>query len=153
MNPSNKIQRILIAIDFSDNARAAFYTALDLAKRFEAQTWVLHVSEPIRSFDFGKKKYVETKEAIERVEAGVNKRIDDLWAAGGEQAIDRRKVHMIVRGGPAHQEIIDTAIAKEVDLIVLGAKGASDTTALIGGTAERVLRNAPCSVHCVRARE
>ena len=151
MNQKQSVERILIAIDFSQSARAAFYEGLQLAADRGAQTWILHVSEPIRSFDFGKRKYVETKEAIERVEEGVQRRIDELWEAGGPEAVDRRKIQMVVRGGEAAQEIVDTAVAKNVDLIVVGAKG--DGARQTGTTTERVMRNAPCSVYCVRSND
>ena len=109
------INRILIAIDFSDPARAAFYAGLSLASKISAEVWVLHVSEPIRAFDFSKKRYVETAETIERVEQGVERRIQELWDEGGLESVDRRKVHIIVRGGKAASEIVETAKAKKVD--------------------------------------
>ena len=103
---------------------------------------MLHVSEPIRSFDFSKKRYIETKETIERVEEGVRHRVDALWDEGGLEAVDRRKVTLLVRGGTPEQELVATAVAKQVDLIVVGVGR--------GNVAERVVRDAPCSVHCVR---
>lgn len=149
------ITKILVAIDFSESARAAFYAALDLAVKFDADTYVLHVSEPVRAFDFGKKKYVDTIEAIERVEAGVQKRLDELWGSGGLEKVDRRRVHLVVRGGKADQEIIATAKAKDADVIVMGASGAAGgpVSTALGSTSERVVRHAPCSVFCVRGGE
>src|SRR4051812_19098692 len=88
------IKKILIPIDFTDGSRRAFYAGLSLASKYGAETWVLHVAEPVRAFDFNKKKYVETKETIERVEEGVKRRIDEIWGEGGKDAIDRRKVHV-----------------------------------------------------------
>lgn len=145
------IKKILVAIDFSESARAAFYAALDLAVKYDADTYVLHVSEPVRAFDFGKKKYVDTIEAIERVEAGVQKRLDELWGTGGLDKVDRRRVHLVVRGGKADQEIIETAKAKGADVIVMGASGAGGpVTTALGSTSERVVRHSPCSVLCIR---
>ena len=145
------IKKILVAIDFSESARAAFYAALDLAVKYDADTYVLHVSEPVRAFDFGK-KYVDTIEAIERVEAGVQKRLDELWGTGGLEKVDRRRVHLVVRGGKADQEIIDTAKAKGADVIVMGASGAGGpVTTALGSTSERVVRHSPCSVLCIRS--
>ena len=141
------IKRILIAIDFSEAASQAFYAGISLATRLSAETWVLHVSEPIRSFDFAKKRYVETAETIERVEEGVHKRLDELWADGGLDAVDRRKVHLVVRGGKASSEILETAKVKKVDLIVMAS---ANDDAPLGNTAEKVTRHAPCSVLCVR---
>ena len=143
------IKRILIPIDFSNTARLAFNEGLKMAARLGADAFILHVAEPIRAFDFGKQKYIETQEAIERVQEGVDRRIEELWQEGGLEAVDRRKVHMIVRGGRAHEEILATAEARETDLIIMGSSGASDK-ATAGSTSERVLRSAKCAVYFVR---
>ena len=144
------IKKILVPIDFSYGARAAFYTALQMASVHEAEVVVLHVSEPIRAFDFSKRRFTETQEAIERVEEGVNRRLDELWAAGGTGAVDRRKVHLVVRGGKAAKEILETANIREVDLIVMGARGADSASSGVGAVADRVLCGAECSVFCVK---
>jgi len=144
MHPVTPIEKILIAINLTDASRRAFYVGLEQAAKYDAETFVLHVSEPIRSYDFGKKRYVETKETIERVQEGVTARLDELWEQGGIAAVDRRKVQIIVRGGKAGPEIVETARVRGVDLIVMGI-GA-------GAASEHVLRHAPCSVLAVRER-
>jgi len=73
--------------------------------------------------DFGKKRYVETAETIARVEEGVHRRINELWAEGGLEAVDRRKVHVVVRGGKAAVEILAFAQEKSADVIVIGSSG------------------------------
>lgn len=149
MTQTLKIQRILIPIDFSETARLAFNDGLRMAAQSGADAFILHVAEPIRAFDFGKQKYIDTQEAIERVQEGVQRRIDELWSDGGLEAVDRRKVHMVVRGGRAHEEILATAQAKSVDLIVMGSSGASGKSGT-GSTSERVLRGAQCAVYFIR---
>ena len=138
---------VLIPIDLSDDARSAFYEGIALATKLGTKTHVLYVSEPIRAFDFSKKTYVETQDTIEQVEEGVNRRIDELWESGGLDAVDRRKVNLIIRGGKAPQEIVDSATHHKVDLIIMGA---GSTGVTLGATAERVVRNAPCSVMVIR---
>ena len=59
------------------------------------------------------------------------------------------KFMAIVRGGRAHEEILATAEAREVDLIIMGSSGASDKPTA-GSTSERVLRGAKCAVYFVR---
>lgn len=145
------INRILVGIDFSDGARDAFYAAIGLATRYDADVYVLHAAEPIRSFDVSKRHYVEAAETIERVEEGVKRRIDELWTEGGLDAVDRRRIHTVVEGGRAAQLMIRVARDKEIDLIVLGASGSGGAFgAIMGSTAERIVRDAPCSVYTVR---
>ena len=138
---------ILIPIDLSEDARSAFYEGISLATKMGAKTHILYVTEPIRAFDFSKKTYVETRDTIEQVEEGVNRRIDELWESGGLDAVDRRKVNLIIRGGKAPQEIVDSAAHHKVDLIIMGSGSGG---ASIGTTAERVVRTAPCSVLVIR---
>ena len=146
MATTPKFQRIFIPVDFSEGAREAFTKGLELAAEHGAEAFILHVSEPIRAFDWGKEKYIETAEKIERVQEGVQRRIDAMWEEGGLESVDRRKVHMVVRGGRASAEIVEAAKVRDVDLIVMGSSHEGGTTA------ERVVRDAPCSVFCVRTK-
>ncbi|MEE8409001.1 MAG: universal stress protein [Myxococcota bacterium] len=150
MHDEVPINRVLIAIDFTVAASHAFYAGVSLATKLGAETWVLHVAEPIRSFDFSKKRYIETAETIERVEEGLHRRLNELWREGGLEAVDRRKVHLVVRGGKAAAEILATARAKDVDLIVLGSSDVGGLSSALGSTSEKVARGAHCSVFCVR---
>lgn len=150
MDNDMPIKKILIAIDFSDAARRAFHAGIGLAAKLDAETWVLHVSEPIRSFDFAKKRYVETAEKVERVQEGVARRLDELWKEDDIEAVDRRQVHILVRGGKAPAEIVATAHANEIDLIVLGSSNSGSLGSALGSTSEKVARTAHCSVMCVR---
>tara|TARA_B100000959_G_scaffold213508_1_gene224648 strand:+ start:276 stop:737 length:462 start_codon:yes stop_codon:yes gene_type:complete len=145
-----KNKRILIGINFMDSARDAFYAGLRIAVQDEAEVFVIHVAEAIRSFDLNKKRYVETKEVIERVEEGIRWRIDELWSEGGSESIDRRKVHGSVEVGKPSAVILEMAKEKDIDLIVLGSSATGGKGSELGHTAERVMRDAPCSVYIVR---
>jgi nucleotide-binding universal stress UspA family protein len=58
----------------------------------------------------------------------------------------------IVLYGVPFQEIIETAKARQVDLIVMGTHGRTGLmSVLLGSVAEQVIRLAPCSVLVVRA--
>ena len=144
------IHTVIVPIDFTDSARQAFYAGISIANKTGAEVYVLHVSEPIRAFDFGKKRYFETAETIARVEEGVNRRINELWEEGGLEAVDRRKIHMVVRGGKAANVILDLAQEKHADLIVLGSSGDGGVGSPLGTTSEKVTREAACSVLCIR---
>jgi len=146
-----KNKRILIGINFMDSARDAFYAGLRIALQDDAEVFVVHVAEPIRSFDLTKKRYVETKDVIERVEEGIRWRIDELWNEGGTESIDRRKVHGSVEVGKPSAVILEMAKEKKIDLIILGSSAAGGKGSELGHTAERVMREAECSVYVVRA--
>ena len=57
-------------------------------------------------------------------------------------------------GVSAHDEIVKAAIDGNFDLIILGTQGRTGLAhLLIGSTAEKVVRHAPCPVLVVRERE
>lgn len=126
-------QRILCAVDFSDASREALHVATELARKSQAMLVVLHVAE----------------RAAPWTEAEL---------AAWQQESRRRGVSEVAIKlplGVAWDQIIGVARADaRIDLIVLGAHGRS-RGAVIGTVAERVVRDAPCTVMVVapRARE
>jgi nucleotide-binding universal stress UspA family protein len=59
----------------------------------------------------------------------------------------------LVRIGDPTTELLAAAEEVRADLIVVGARGQSPRTLLLGSVSERILRNASCSVLCVRSEE
>lgn len=146
MKPEYK--KILFCSDFSPGADFAFFTALDLAERYEARLYLLHV---IPESDV----YADSP-----TEAGPEpaQKTEDLGKA--RQRLEDRYVHRlgrcsdyecrVLRGVPI-VEIVRFARDQEMDSIVLGAAGTSSRNKLhFGSTAENVARRAPCTVMCIR---
>lgn len=52
--------------------------------------------------------------------------------------------------GEAHRKIIDYAVEHSIDCIVIGSHRPNLSDYLIGSTAARVVRHAPCAVHVHR---
>ena len=150
MNVKVEYKKILVPVDFSDASRKAFYVALKFARLFEAETDVLHVFEPTDSFD-GANKVVADTENMTRLEDGVKRRVDELFAAGGLAEVDRRKVRVDLRGGRPWKEILNYIVENHIDLVVMGNTGTGGLKELlIGSTTERVVRRAPCHVLTVK---
>ena len=145
-----KYTKIMVPIDFSDTSRKAFYVALKFARQFDADTHVLHVLEPMDSFDTTSKVAAHSDE-VERVESGVKRRVDELFEREGLAEVDRRRVFISIRGGKPWKEILNYSAEEEVNLIVMGSHGhTSFKDILIGSTTERVVRRASCHVLCVK---
>ena len=151
MSSNFDIKTILIPVDFSDTSRKAFYIGLKYARLFEATTHVLHVKEPISYFDSSFEKMEEVSAELTRFEAGVRRRVNDLFEHGGVKEIDRRKIKVAVAAGKPHIEIVKFASESNCDLIIMGSHGYTGVKSiLIGNVAERVVRFAPCQVLCVK---
>lgn len=150
MNVTLKVEKILIPIDFSDSSRKAFYIGLKIARIFDAETRVLHVMEPIASFDSAEDMDRQAEE-VRRVEEGVKRRVNELFEAGGLQEVDRRKVKVDIRAGKPYLEILRYAYQNDIDLIVMGSHGYTGVKhMLLGSQTEKVVRRAHCMVLTIK---
>ncbi len=146
-------KRILVPVDFSDASRKAFYVALKFAQIFDSETHVIHVFEPMDSFDGANRVEAEANE-MARLEDGVKRRVNELFTKGGLGEVDRRKVFVDIRAGKPWKEILTMVVEENIDLVVMGNTGTSGLKELLlGSTTERVVRRAPCHVLCVKTDE
>jgi nucleotide-binding universal stress UspA family protein len=140
-----KIERILVALDFSPASVEALDYAVWLAKQFRAAIHLVHAYPPDEASARGAGHLLfESAQAIERL----NKELT---------GIHRKHVPTIcpdnchIRGGRPYEEIVRVAREIGAELIVLSTRGYSGLKhLLLGSTAERVVRNAPCPVLIAR---
>lgn len=137
--------RILLATDFSKWALRAEDYACCLAATWRATLTVLTVLEfpPGMNPDY----------PVNRVYLG------ELMKAGAKQLVDL-KARASARGIPVHtriatgipcEEVLAAVKAEDSDLVIVGTKGKTGLAhVLLGSTAERVIRTAPCPVLTVR---
>ena len=133
--------RILAAVDFSPNSLDAFRVALDLARLCSASLHLLHVIEP---------QPAVTGEAAMDLVQKANTAIEELVGSLQPPA-DGIKLTSEVASGRAFDEILERARQWHADLIVLGTAGTRLLEEiLLGGTAEQVINDSPCSVLVVK---
>lgn len=136
-------KKILCPIDFSESSAAAFKYAMALREAFGGKLIVLHVvPEPMDYYNYLMPEYADfTSKVRQTAEAQLNTFTAD-WQGTFEK---------VIQTGKPYFEILRFARRQKNDLLVLGAKGVSPIAPLLmGGTAERVLREAPCPVMTVR---
>jgi universal stress protein A len=144
------IKKILVPVDFSSLSKKAFKYALRLAQQFKTELTVLHVLEPAvpPSFEGLQIAPPFPEEAPSGAEKNLRTLIDSARTAGVP------KVRSFFRRGLASHEIVEAAKDLDVDLIVIAAHGYTGWKYFcICGTAERVVRAAPCPVLVVREKE
>ncbi|MCP4036062.1 MAG: universal stress protein [bacterium] len=141
------ISKILVPVDFSPHSECALEVATSLAKRLGASIDVIHVLDlppdyvPYASL-FGAELEQKMQKAAE----------DGLEPIGGalEEANIPAALH--TRRGQPSVAVAQAAQDLDVDLIVMGTRGASGLAhVLLGSVAERTIRTAGCSVLAVRA--
>ena len=134
-----EIDRILAPVDFSDASVRGLRYAQALAERFDAKIDVLHVVGPPSLPDWGFAK-LAVHEAEARRRATL--RLPQCVESAG---VDPFRVgEFSVRSGAAAQTIVGAAENLGSSSIVLASHGAGGWP--FGGTVERTLRTASCSV-------
>jgi nucleotide-binding universal stress UspA family protein len=138
-----RVRQILCPVDFSPFARRALDHALVLARWYEAELTVLHVS-PLMPTLFGLEPGLgpATLAPFDRETLG-----RELLAFAGETVNATPRPQLIVRPGAAAATILAYAVENETDLIVLGTHGRTGFERFIlGSVAEKVVRMARCPV-------
>ena len=145
----HNFQRILVAVDFSEESHHALACAMELAARFAASITLVHVVDPhLGPPDTDVPELTGTgSDAEQFAEAKL-----DLNALAEQMLGPCRVVETMVRAGLAFFEITEAAKALGADLIVVGTHGYTGIKrALLGSTAEKVVRHAPCPVLVARS--
>lgn len=137
-------RRILVPVDFSEKAVHALRYAVPLARQLRCKVTLLHVLEW----------------SVVPATWGSFTTDEQILIAAAEQSLTslaRRTVpaemleQTMVRVGRPHQAIAETAQGLKTDLIVIATHGHNILTrALLGSTAERVVRHATSMVLTVR---
>lgn len=146
------MNKILVAVDFSDRAELAYRSALGLARRFGSEIVAVHVSEvpswprgldvPMRRAGGEMRRRVD-----ERVEAD-ERRLRDFQRRFEDRDVP---VSRVVKDGHPAWGIVEAASEHAPDLVVVGSRGLSPIQRLLlGSVAARVARLVQAPVLVVR---
>ena len=139
-------KKILVAIDYTVEARLVMEKAKSIADSFSAEVTLLHVVEMVpvvggpESFSYVD-LYVDQPDVIDRAVSDMK----ELAESVGLKIADYK-----VFNGVPKNEINAVAEDKEMDLIVLGSHGRHGIKLILGSTASGVLHHAKCDVLAVR---
>jgi nucleotide-binding universal stress UspA family protein len=126
-----RVKKILYPTDFSSYSNQAYFHALGLAETYGASLTVVYVHTP------GAEDRERWREQLEQVRPA-NPKIPVS--------------HVLLEGDPA-SEVTRYAADSGIDVIVIGTHGRTGVDRLVmGSVAERVMREAPCSVLVVKLR-
>jgi nucleotide-binding universal stress UspA family protein len=152
-----EIRRILCPVDFSRNAAYATRYAVVFADAYDADLVLLQVTHAPAVVISNGGGYSHCELDLDNtIVPGLAEEDDDRLTRLAEDLRERHPCHieaMHVTGKP-FLEIVRAAQEEDIDLIVMGTHGRTGLRhMLIGSTAEKVVRMAPCPVLTVKHPE
>jgi len=146
-----EIKKILFPTDFMEGTAQAVPYAVDLAKKYGARLYIIHVIHEITIATGLYVPHVTVDELYRTMEAEAEKEITRVYL---EELRGFGDVEYAVLRGISYEEIINYAEEKAIDMIVMGTHGRKGLDKLFfGSTAEKVVKGAPCPVLTVRSKE
>jgi len=131
-------KRILVAVDGSDYSRRAIPAAIEVAKKFGSEVFVVHVHE----HDLGRAAAYPV-ESDDQADEIVAEAIATIRGAGVSAEGEVRVAFM----GKVADEIVEAAANRGANLIVMGSRGLSDVAGLLlGSVTHKVLHLAHVAV-------
>ena len=145
------VKKILAPIDFSEPSMKALASAWELAKETSAtDLHLLHVVTPhhllgIEAMPAGGREIAREAAMIEQAE-------EELLRIKKDDLENSKKVTTAAIVGSPAVKIADYARENGIDLILMSTHGrtGAESSALIGGTTEKVVRLATCAVLVIR---
>lgn len=118
------MKNILVALDFEEKTINLLQNAIEMAKRFEAKVWLIHIVEPVEnyiptpdSYQFAV-QYLNLRDSMEakllEEHKAVQKYVDMLI----EQGI---QAEGLLIDGPTSKAILHEAEILKIDLIIMGS--------------------------------
>jgi len=144
---SLELKKILVPVDFSESSGSALHYAVHLAGPFGAELHLVHVYEPDSAFidSTALPVIVPARQHRSRLQR-------QLREFANKHCIPTSNRKLYTIAGAPFEQICRFATNLDVDLIVISTRGNTGLKHLIlGSTAERVVRNAPCPVLVLRS--
>lgn len=142
----DKISKIVCGIDGSPSSRKACKFAIDLAEKFSAHLCIIYAMPSYLPALGMSQKTIKREE-----ENFKNQTIKKTMKFIDSFHLKKIKYEVLFEWGVPANILLDHAEDFNFDLIVIGAKGHSKLYhVLLGSTAEKILRYAPCSLLVVR---
>lgn len=148
-------RKVVACVDFSPTSLVALDQAARVATQDEAALHVLHVFDaPWRQLHYRAPTPEAAPHFQEQYKKALERRLVSFAAELGRE-IDYLKPTFAVFDHDGHRSgIVEYARQVGADLIVLGTRGRTNLRdVLLGSTAEKALRESPCSVLAVRAEK
>ncbi len=150
--PSERFQRVAVAVDFSPTSRQALHDAARIARQDRAELLVVHVYAPAWKHFLaeGEELPVSPQQAADYLRE-VERRLADFTYETLEEYEGIASSAEVIEAVSPAVGLIRFLTERQADLAVIGTRGTSELdVVLLGSTAERVIYDSPCSVLTVK---
>ena len=137
------MKKILVPTDFSRCAENAWQASLKLAQLAGAEIHFLHVADiPIgwQSLGDGEKRYPEVTQRVKGYHTQLDRLVDETEKSG-------IVAHKYLAFNKDHQAILDHISDFDIDLVVMGSRGATGLKEwIVGSNTQKIVRMSPVPV-------
>lgn len=145
-------KRVVACVDFSDTSRLVVEQALRIARQDRATVDLLHAYQPPPgALHYMPPARQAASDLEQRYIDQCERRLRGFIEAFEPETRDLEAHTHLAGGLDEKQEIVRFVSSRSADLVILGTRGRTELTGiLIGTTAERIVRDAPCSVLAIK---
>lgn len=142
------IKKIVCCTDFSENAKEAVKTAIEMAGKYKARLSIIHVLPPVINPMFAEAAMMLSDEPKDSLLLKLEQQMQTEYGDGLGEHI---KHDLVVLDGHVSTEILRYLEENQTDVVVMGSYGLSGMGLVVfGSVAKRITHKAPCSVMIVR---
>ena len=137
--PMERMERLLVATDWSESSRSAVEEAIQLARACSSK--LIAMTTVITNVGYED----AMPWVVEQAEKEMQEKLASIRRMASEQGIDCET--FVYRGEEPYMDIVNAAVMKHVDMIVMGTRGRTGIKKLImGSVTGSVIGQAPCKV-------
>lgn len=146
-------KKIAFCTDFSENSEQAFDLAFDLAQKYGAHLFLVHVVPPLVFPSPVMEDFISEQANLQFYEDATQRSLEQMEKTFLSKMSDTSKARVRVLSGHPASEILNFIDQEKVDLVVMGTHGFTGLAHFfLGSTAEKVVRRATCSVLTAHAK-
>lgn len=151
--PMIEMKTILYPTDFSEYADHARMYVTEMAKSFNSSVLLMHTIQAPSHYEvaYNYELALNVEEIGEKRQKAAEAKLEEIAESIRKEGIE---VETLITLGSPFVDIVSTARKRKVDIVILSTHGWGFIKhVLMGSTAERVVRKAPCPVLTVRKEE
>ncbi|MFH1215604.1 MAG: universal stress protein [Pseudomonadota bacterium] len=139
-----QVKKILVPIDFSENANHVLEYGAFVAKKFEAELEAIFVAQTFQDYSEFFEPHMPIVQFEEDLVAGAKERMTSFLKENLDAAA---RCKGVVLSGDVSETILEYVKEHNIDLVVMGTHGYKGLEkVLFGSIAEKVVKMSPCPV-------